>query len=183
VRAAVLPAALDLEGPGVEHREAAGAVAVGVAEHADHDVVAGHAVNGVGAGQSRLAHDLVGLDHLLDPRAAGIVGHVDDVDARRAEAGDDQVRPVRAVAGGAAAVPAEVVQLVAGGRHLELVHDPPVLGVHDGEEVGPPRALVEARDVEELLGGGLHGLGGGGVEGSRPVGVTHDARSCLRQMT
>jgi hypothetical protein len=47
VSPAVLPPALDLEGLRVEHREAAGAVAVGVAEHRDDDVVSGHAVHGV----------------------------------------------------------------------------------------------------------------------------------------
>ena len=49
VRAAVLPAALELEAARVQDGEAAGAVAVGVAEHADDDVLAGHAVDGVRA--------------------------------------------------------------------------------------------------------------------------------------
>src|SRR6187549_3906793 len=44
VRTAVLPAALDLERPRVEHGEAAGRVAVRVAEHRDDDVLARHAV-------------------------------------------------------------------------------------------------------------------------------------------
>ena len=58
VRAAVLPAALDLERPRVEDGEAAGAVAVGVAEHADDDVLAGHAVDRVRAGQAGLRDQL-----------------------------------------------------------------------------------------------------------------------------
>src|SRR4051794_29612743 len=110
MRPAVLPATLDLERPGVEDGEAAGAVAVGVAEHADDDVVPGHAVDGVRARQAGRAHDLVALDHLLDPRPPGVVSDAYDVDARGAKARDDQVRAVRAVAGGAAAVPAEVMQ-------------------------------------------------------------------------
>jgi hypothetical protein len=96
---AVLPAALELEGAGVEHREAAGAVAVGVAEHADHDVVARHAVDGVRARVARLLDELLRLDDLLDPRRPRVVGDVDDMDPRRAEAGHDQVRAIRPVAG------------------------------------------------------------------------------------
>ena len=76
--AAVLPAALHLEGLRVEHGEAAGAVSVRVSEHRDDDVVARHAVH-CGAVCSRLAYDLLRLDHLLDARLARVVGHVDDV--------------------------------------------------------------------------------------------------------
>src|SRR5205823_12787183 len=64
--AAVLPAALELERLRVENREAAGAVAVGVAEHRDDDVVAGHAVHGVRAGVAGLADHVLRLDYLLD---------------------------------------------------------------------------------------------------------------------
>ena len=156
-RAAVLPAALDLERARVEHGEAAGAVAVGVAEHADDDVVARHAVHGVRARVARLLDELLALDHLLDPRPPRVVGDVDDVDPRRAKAGHDQMRAVRPVAGRAAAVPAEVMQLVADVRHRRLVDDPAVLGVDDGEEVRLVHAgaLVQAGEIEELLGPGV----------------------------
>jgi hypothetical protein len=141
--AAVLPAALDLEGLRIEDREAAGAVPVRVAEHRDDDVLAGHAVHGVGSRVARLAHDLLRLDHLLDPRPARVVGHVDDVDARRAEPGHDQVRAIGAVAGRRAAVPAEVVQLVADVRHGRLVDHAAPFGVDDCEEV----RLLDARPL------------------------------------
>ena len=158
--AAVLPAALDLERLRVEDREAAGAVSVGVAEHRDDDVVAGHAVDGVRPRVAGLCQDLLPLDHPLDPRRPRIVGDVEDVDPRGAEAGDDQVRAVGTVAGGAAAVPAVVVQLVADVRHRSLVEDLSFLGVHDGDEVGrvDARALVQAAEVEKLLGRRLHRL-------------------------
>jgi hypothetical protein len=154
VRPAVLPAALELERPGVEDGEAAGAVAIGVAEHADDDVVPGHAVDGVRARQPGRSHHLAWLDQLLDPRPPGVVGDVHDMDARGAKTGDDQMRTVRAVAGGAAAVPAEVVQLVADVRHRRLVDDPAILGVDDGEEVRLVQAgaLVQAGDIQDLLG-------------------------------
>ena len=124
--AAVLPAALDLERLRVEHREAAGAVAVGVAEHADRrrcrracSARCAAACNPVFATSSS------GSITFSIRGAARVVGDVDDVDARRAEARHDQVRAVGAVARGAAAVPAEVVQLVADVRHRRLVDDPP----------------------------------------------------------
>src|SRR5436190_22557621 len=53
-RAAVLPATLHLEGPGVENGETAGASAVVIAKHADHDVASRHAVHGVGTGVAGL---------------------------------------------------------------------------------------------------------------------------------
>ena len=59
-RPAVLPATLELERPRVQHGKAARAVAVGVAEHADDDVLAGHAVDGVRTRQAGRADELVG---------------------------------------------------------------------------------------------------------------------------
>ena len=58
-RAAVLPAALQLECPGVDHGEAARAAAVAVAEHAHHDALAGHAVDRVRTRVARLLDQLV----------------------------------------------------------------------------------------------------------------------------
>jgi hypothetical protein len=57
------------------------------------------------------------------------------------------------MAGRAAAVPAEVVELVADVRHRRLVDDSSIFGVHDGEEVwcAYARSFVEAGEVEELL--------------------------------
>ena len=164
--AAVLPAALELERLRVEARESAGGVPVCVSEHREDDVVARHAMDGVGARVSGRTHDLFRLDHLLDARAPRVVGHVDDVDARRAEARHDEVGTVGTVTRRAAAVPAEVVQLVAHVRHRRLVDDAAVLGVDDGEEVRRVDAgsLVQAGDVEELLGRRLSGLTRRGVE-------------------
>ena len=111
-------------------------------------------------GVTGLADDLLRLDHLLDPRRPRVVGDVHDVDPRGAEARHDQVRAVGAVAGGRAAVPAEVVQLVADVRHWRLVHDPALLRVDHGEEVGcfDPGALVQAGEIEELFRRCLHRL-------------------------
>ena len=158
--APVLPAAFQLERLRVEHREPAGAVSVGVAEHRDDDVVARHAVHGVRSRVTRRGDDLLRLDHLLDRRPARIVADVHDMDPRRAEAGDDQVRAVGAVAGRRAAVPAEVVELVADVRHRQLVHDSAVLGVDHGEEIrlvdaGP---LVQAGEIQVFLRRSLHRL-------------------------
>ena len=178
--AAVLPTALHLEGARVEAGEPARAAALAIAEHADHDVVARHAVDGVGAAVASLLGKLLRLDHLLHEWAARIVVHVHDVNARGAEAGHDQVRAVRSVAGRAAAVPAEVVELVPGAGHWRLVDDLAVgirvgIGVHHGDEVGlvHARALMEAGEVEEAFGRRLGRLRGRGVEGAGLICVGH----------
>src|SRR5262245_19930535 len=77
------------------------------------------------------------------------------------------------MAGGRAAVPPEVVDLVADVRQLELVDDAALLRVGDGQEVGRVHtgALAEAGDVEELLGRSLHRLLRRAVEGSGRVVV------------
>jgi hypothetical protein len=140
-------------------------------------------VHGVRARQPGGADQLVGLDDLLDPRAPGVVGDVDDVDARGPESGNDQVRAVGPVAGGAAAVPAEVVQLVADVRHRQPVDDPPVLGVDHREEVGLVHAgpAVQAGEVEKLLRLRLECLGRRGVERLRLVAmVLHGSSFHLR---
>jgi hypothetical protein len=182
VRAAVLPAALDLEGLRVEVEEAAGAVALGVAEHRNDDVVAGHAVDGVRACEPGLADHVLGLDHLLDVGPFRVVGHVDDVDPRRAESRHDQMRAIRAVTRRRAAVPAEVVQLVADVRQRHLVDHAPLLGVDDREEVGllDTGALVQRGEVEELLLRRLHGLLRRAVEARRPFVSLMHSRSPLR---
>ena len=160
VLAAVLPAALELERLRIDDGEAARAVAVRVAQHRHDDVVARHAVDGVRARVSGLPDHVRRLDHLLDRRPARIVGDVDDVEARRAKAGNDEVRPVGPVTGGRAPVPPEVVKLVADVRHRQLVDDPTLLGVDDGEKVRrfDPCALAQAGEVEELLLWRLHRL-------------------------
>jgi hypothetical protein len=125
LRAAVLPASLHLEGLGIEDREAAGTGTVAIAEHAHHDVVAWHAVHGVGTRVARSLGELLRFDDALDLRPARVAADTQHVDPRRAEPGDDQVRAVGAVAGRAAAVPAEVMELVPEVRHRGLVDDFP----------------------------------------------------------
>ena len=86
------------------------------------------------------------------------------------------------VAGGAAAVPAVVVELVADVRHRRLVDDATLFDVDDGEEVrrvdaGP---LVQAGDVEELLVRGLKRLLGRGEEGGSGGGGKPGGRAGTR---
>ena len=71
--------------------------------------------------------------------------HVEDVDAVREQAGDDQALLVGRVA--------EVMELVAGLRHVDAVHDPAEVGIarvcaDHGDEVGVAGALRERGDVE-----------------------------------
>jgi hypothetical protein len=169
------PAAGDVEVL-VHGQEAAGALALGVAEHRDDDLLA-EAVDGVGRGQAGLGDDLLGLDHLVELGRAR-VGGVEDVDAAGFEAGDDQEAALgRGVAvAGAARVPAEVVQLVAVVGHLQAVHD---LGVGRARRVDVDRrhvvgcldrrAGVEADGVEQLLARRRHRGLGRGVAGPAAV--------------
>jgi len=109
----------------------------------------------VGPCVARFAHDVFRLDHLLDARTAWIVCDVDNVDARRAETGHDQMRALRSVAGRAAPVPAVVVKLIADVRHWRLMDDSPIFRIDYCEEVGcgNPSAFVQAPDVQEFLSG------------------------------
>ncbi len=70
------------------------------------------------------------------------------------------------MAGGATAVPAEVVELVAYVRHRQLVHDPSFACVDDRQEVRrlDARAFMQAGEIEELLRRPLERLLGRGVE-------------------
>ena len=83
MRRCPLPAALDARSLGVEDREAAGAVAVGGRRACVmHDVVAGHAVDGVRSRVAGLLGDLLRLDDLVDLGPARVLRDVEDVDAR-----------------------------------------------------------------------------------------------------
>jgi hypothetical protein len=124
-----LPLALDGEVVVVEQEDAAGPVALGVAERGDVDAV-GAAVHGVRAAVARLAGDLLRLDDLDELGRARVLLDVDHVDPRAAQPGDEQVSAldVRVRRPWAerrrARVPAEVVQLVAGVRHVEPADQP-----------------------------------------------------------
>jgi hypothetical protein len=169
-----LPAALDLEGLGVQDGEPGAVVAVGVAQHAHDHVVAGHAVDGVGSRQAGPGLELLGLDHLVEAGGARVGGHVDDVDPRGPQAGHDQVAPLElaAVERARAGLPAVVVELVADARHRGAGDDRAVglrgrVDVDGGQEVRllDPGAGVEGGDVHDLLPGRPHGVGRGGEAG------------------
>jgi hypothetical protein len=141
VAAIDLPVAVDREVVLVELEEAAREFAVSVPEHADDDLPPGNAVNRMRRRGVVLEH-LLGFDHLLDFRAAW-VGSVDDVDARGALAGDDQVISGQSlgVTRGRTGVPAEVVEFVSLVRHLDGVDQLRVgvgvgVDIHDADEVG-----------------------------------------------
>src|SRR4029079_6527534 len=102
--------------------------AVRAAERGHVDRV-GAAVRRVRPGVHGARDPLVALDRAGDLRRQRVGLGVDQVDAGRAQAGYDQIAAldVRArrggAQGGAAGVPAEVVELVAGGPHLERRDD------------------------------------------------------------
>ena len=116
-----LPAPVDGEVRLVQFEESARQLPVGVAQHREDDLPVGDAVDGVGGAQVLVEH----LPWLDDPLQFGLapVRRVDDVDARGALPGDDEVAPLQAadVTGGGAGVPPEVVEFVAAVGHLDAV--------------------------------------------------------------
>ena len=126
-----LPPAANVERLGIHQEDAARAVAVGRAERAHVDAVRS-AVHRVRRGVAGPLGERLRLDHLHDLRLPRIGLRVEDVNPRRVDPRHDQVAPlhvrmrrVRAEAR-AARVPAEVMQLVAGVRHVGLADQPAV---------------------------------------------------------
>ena len=181
-----LPWADDVEGVVIQQGDPAGAVvAVGPAQ-AEHEDAAGPAVDGVGAGVAGLGRQLVGLDGPDDLGAAGVGLGVHDVGPRGAQARDDQVAALQGLAvvavtgvaqGGRTGVPAEVVELVAGGRQLAPAHHLAVgvrgrVAVDHGHGVlGLARAVVGGH-IGQALGRGRDGLARAPIE-RRISGVGH----------
>src|SRR6266498_2993731 len=133
VAAVQLPGADDVEGVVVQQRDPAGAVVASCPAERGHEDAAWPAMDGVGPGIAGLAGQLLGLDGADHLRVARVGLGVQHVGPRGADAGDDQVAPLQrgpvvAVALVAqcagAGVPAEVVQLVAGGRQLAPADHP-----------------------------------------------------------
>ncbi len=163
----LLPAAQHLERLGVERREPARRIAVGIAQHAHHHDAAREAVRGVRPAVAGLPDDLLRLDHFGDLRLARIALHVQDVDPAGAGAGDHQVLPLHPMTleGGTAGLPAVVVQLISGIWHRGAVNDLAAgirvrVHVHDGQEIRliDPGLRVAGAHVDELLARSLHSL-------------------------
>ena len=126
----LLPRADDVEGVAIHHEDAAGPVAVGVAERADVDCV-GTAVHGVRArvpgtfaitSSGSITRTMRGCD--------GSGFRIDDVDARRAQTRHDEIAPLdvrmrrERTERRAARVPAEMMQLVASVRQFDARRSP-----------------------------------------------------------
>src|SRR5262249_38717226 len=144
LRSAVdLPAAQNVEGFAVHDenpRRPLGAILAAPAERADVDAFR-TAMHRVGPRIARSLKYRLGLDDLVNRRLSGIGLRIDDIDARGAKPGDDQVTPfVKGVASERqqrrrAGVPAEMVELVAFVRHRD--------GVDDLTEGRRPRPYVD----------------------------------------
>src|SRR5215210_3738088 len=176
-----LPGSQGVEALVVHDEDAPRAAAIGSAQRT-HVEALRTAVDGVGTAVARAVVQLLWLYHLDDARPSRVGLGVDDVDARRADAGYDQVPPldVRVRSVGAqrrtARVPAEVVQLIPG---VWQVHTPDDLAVglriridiEDSKRVRASvtvavqgRIGVQECHVGELLRWRLHGHLGRGVE-------------------
>ena len=189
LRAAVyFPLTAELEGLVIHREDPTGALAVDTAESADVDPV-GATMHRVGRAVAGLVGQLIALDHLDDLRAARIRLRIEDVDARGVDPRHHQVAPldvrmrrVRAQAR-AAGVPAEVVQLIAGIRHVDLVDELAVVrrvGVDVDNTDGVGLAVVVAvqhRDVCNPLRFRLRGVLGRRIEAG--VGCERGHLCCL----
>src|SRR5205085_2368549 len=122
-----LPAAEDVKRLAVHDEHARwpiGAILTAAAERADVDAF-GTAMDSVGPRIAGLLEDLVGLDDLVNFCLGWIGLRIHDINARGAEAGDDQVAPLQERMARErrqcrrAGVPTEMVELVAlmGHRH------------------------------------------------------------------
>ena len=164
LRAALdFPFAEDVEGFRIEDEDAAGAVTGGRTEGTDEDA-GGAAVNGVRAAVASARGDGFRFDDFDDFGILGIGLGVDDVNAGRTNAGDDEVAALHVGMGivgaeaGTAGVPAEVVEFIAFIGHIDLAHLLRVGGrggidVNDTNRVGlPSMSRIQQRDVGELFG-------------------------------
>jgi hypothetical protein len=182
LRASVgLPRPQHVEGVVVEQRDAARAVGAGAvpAAQAGQEDAVRPAVQRVRPRVAGLARQLLGLDGLVQPGGSGVGPGVVDVDARAAEAGQQQVAALETVAAhvvplvlqrARAGVPAEVVQLVADGRQVGPPDHAAVPGrlrvdVDHRERIRPLPGAVEGDHVGQLLPRRLDRLTGAAVEG------------------
>ena len=180
-----LPPAADVEGLVVHQEHAARTLALGVAQRAHVDPL-GPAVHGVRARVAGPLRHLRRLDHLDELGLLRVRLGVQDVDPRGTNTRHDQVAPLQVrvgrvrAEGGAARVPAEVVQLVTRGRHFYPADDRracrrPRVDVDHGDAVGPPPLGVELRDVGDLLGRGPSRQARRGIERGVRCPGCHDA--------
>src|SRR5579875_2406485 len=134
-------------------------------------------MNGMWATVAGACRQLLGLDHPRDRRPQRVRLGIDDIDARGAQTGSNQVAPLDVgmwrigPQGGAAGVPAKVMHLVAHPWHLQPAGDFAQAGgggieIEYVERTVAPTSLtagsvgIEADHVGEFYGRGLRGLTG-----------------------
>ena len=170
-----LPRSEDIEALVIHHENSTWAVAVRGSQRAYQDSV-GTAMNRVRGCVSGARGERLRLDHLHDLRVARIGLRIENMNARRVNAGYHQVAAfhmrmwsMRAQAG-AACIPSEMMQLVAGIRHLHLAHQIAVAGrrridIHDAHRVRTAVVVsIDHRDVCQLFGRCIHRHLGGSVK-------------------
>jgi hypothetical protein len=161
VTAVGLPRPDDVEGLVVEQRHSARALPAAAAQAGDEHA-AGSAMHGVRPGVAGPLAEFLGTEHLDDLRCGRALFGIEDVEPRRADAGDDEVPAVAVIVAAAGAqsagagVPAEVVQLVAevgqfGEAHHRAVVRALRVDVDDGDRVGLVGRPGESSHVGEAL--------------------------------
>ena len=154
-------------------RRAVGAILAATAKARDIDAL-GAAMNGVGARIAGLGEQLFGFDGLVNLGPQRLFD-VDDIDARRPDARNDQVTPFqKCVPGqrrqrGRTGIPAEMVKLVALVGHNNLMDDLAIgvgarLEIDNGDAVRLRAIGAEHHGKCIILDRGLHRQLGRGVE-------------------
>ena len=140
------PFAENLKAVRIHYENSAGAFARSGAERAAENSL-GTAVDGVRAAVAGAFGENIGLDYFYDFRAARVGFGVNNMDARGLDARDDQVAALRmgmrhvGAEACAAGIPAEVMEFVAGIRHIHTADNRAVrtgrgVHVHYAECVG-----------------------------------------------
>src|SRR5579862_860393 len=157
-----LPFSQNLKTLRIDYEDAPGTVSARRTERA-HENSAGSAVHGMRFAVSRARCERLRVDHPDDFRLTRIGLRIDDVDSRRTNARNDQVAAlrvrVRRVGGQASAarVPAEMMQLIASVRHVEMADELAVLSrcrvhIDDSESIVSVVLLaVEQRNIRKLF--------------------------------
>ena len=185
------PASEDLERLAVHDEDArrpVGAVLAAAAERTDIDAFRS-AMDRMRPRIAGLPEHLLRLDDLVDLRLRRMRLRIDHVDARGADARDDQVAPLEEGVAGErrqgrrAGVPAEMVKLVALVGHRHRVDDLAVcrragLHVDDRERVGLREVRAQQQGVGEVLGRRFHRQFRRSMEG-RIRSHGHCCASCL----
>src|SRR5215469_16225189 len=116
---------------------------------------------------TRVAHYCVGLDYFHQGRGSGVRFRIDDVNARRAKTGHDEIAAlhvrvwrIRAKTG-TTSVPSKMMQLIAGFWHVHLSYEAAVsfrrrIDIDHSERISAAWLRIQHGNVSDSFRRGLH---------------------------